>query len=121
MAGTTNRVELYPFSPPQKLERPDGFKTAAVSVDFGGNAVRLLVKEGSAGELIATGKPPGGEYSAILTVAGDSWSSETPVSELTVALPQIELLPEWELRDFPVSQSQARRFGTMRHLRALTR
>ena len=77
MAGTTNRVELYPFPAPRKLERPDGFKTAAVSVDFGGNAVRLLVKEGSAGELIAAGKPPGGEYSAILTVAGDSWSSET--------------------------------------------
>jgi len=97
MAGTTSRVELYPFSPPQKLERPDGFKTAAVCVDFGGNAVRLLVKEGPAGELIAAGKPPGGEYSAILTVAGDSWSSETPVSELTVALPQIELLPESEI------------------------
>jgi len=66
-------------------------------VDFGGDAVRLLVKEGSAGELIAAGKPPGGEYSVILTVAGDSWSSETPVSELTVALPQIELLPENEI------------------------
>jgi hypothetical protein len=85
-------------------------------VDFGGNAVRLLVKDRAAGELIAAGKPPGGEYSAILTVARDSWSSETPVSELTVALPQIELLPEWELRDFPVSESQARRSGTMRNL-----
>ncbi len=83
MARTTNRVEFCPL-----FGAPDGFKTAAVSVDFGGNAVRLLVKEGSAGELIAAGKPLGGEYSAILTVAGDSWSSETPVSELTVALPQ---------------------------------
>ena len=50
-------LSFIPFSAPQKLERPDGFKTAAVSVDFGGNAVRLLVKEGSAGELIAAGKP----------------------------------------------------------------
>jgi hypothetical protein len=48
MAGTTNRVELYPFSAPQKLEPPDDFNTAAVSVGFGGNAVRLLVKEGYA-------------------------------------------------------------------------
>jgi hypothetical protein len=69
--------------------------------------------------LIAAGKPHGGEYSPIPTVARDSWSSETPVSELTVALPQIELLPEWELRDFPVSQSQAKRFGAMRHLAAV--
>jgi hypothetical protein len=93
MAGTTNRVELYPFSAPQKLERPDGFNTAAVSVDFGVNAVRLLVKEGSDRELIAVGKPPGGECSTILTVAGDSWSSETPVFKLTVALLKLNSFP----------------------------
>jgi hypothetical protein len=79
MAGAINRVDLHAFSAPQRLALPDGSKTAAVSVDFGGNAIRLLVKEGSAGELIAAGKSPGGEYSAILTAAGDSWSSETPL------------------------------------------
>jgi hypothetical protein len=47
MAGAINRVDLHPFSaPPQRLALPGGFKTAAVSVDFGGNAIRLLVKEG---------------------------------------------------------------------------
>lgn len=53
MAGAINRVDLHPFSaPPQRLALPGGFKTAAVSVDFGGNAIRLLVKEGSAGGLM---------------------------------------------------------------------
>jgi hypothetical protein len=52
MAGAINRVDLHPFSAPQRLALPDGFKTAAVSVDFGGNAIRLLVKEGSAGGLM---------------------------------------------------------------------
>ena len=79
MAGAINRVDLHPFSAPQRLALPDGFKTAAVSVDFGGNAIPVLVKEGSAGELIAAGKSPRGEYSAILAAAGDSWSSETPL------------------------------------------
>ena len=46
MAGTTSRVELYPFSPPQKLERPDGFKTAAVSVDLAGMQSGYSSKKG---------------------------------------------------------------------------
>ena len=46
MAGTTNRVELYPFSAPRKLERPDGFKTAAVSVDLAGMQSGYSSKKG---------------------------------------------------------------------------
>jgi hypothetical protein len=46
MAGAINRVDLHPFSAPQRLALTDGLKTAAVSVDFSGNAIRLLVKEG---------------------------------------------------------------------------
>lgn len=63
IAGAINCIDLHPFSAPQRLALPDGSKTAALSVDFGGNAIRLLVKEGSAGELIAAGK----------------WSGETPL------------------------------------------
>lgn len=57
MDGAVDRVQLRPFS---RLTRPDGFKVASISVDLNGNAIRLLVKKGSAGEFIAAGKPPAG-------------------------------------------------------------
>jgi hypothetical protein len=92
-----NRIELHPCAAPQRLARPDHFVAAAVSVDIGGDAIRLLLEAGSRGELISAGKPPLGEYSAIVAVSGDSWSSETCLSGVTAAFPKIDLLPEHEI------------------------
>ncbi len=112
MDDAVDRVQLDPFSAPRRVTRPDGFKVASISVDLNGNAIRLLVKKGSAGQFIAEGKPPGGEYSGILTITGDSWSSETPLIELTAAFPQIELLPGNETL---VVASRCRRYADGSH------
>jgi hypothetical protein len=107
MAATTKRIELYPSDPPRKLVRPDGFKTAAISVGFDGEVIRLLVSEESADALVGREVQPGwasfpktrtdNEYTSIVSVSGPSGSRETRLFGLTATFPQIELLPEDEI------------------------
>ena len=96
MAGTTNRVALYPFRPRRSWNGLVASKRSRSPWTLAGIQSGYSSKKGQPANRshLAT---PGGEYSAILTVAGDSWSSETPLSQLTVALTQIELLPENEI------------------------
>lgn len=107
MAAATKTIELDPSGPPRRLARPDGFKTASISVSFGGDAIRLLTTEGQADALVATVEQPGwasfpkthtdSEYSSILSVSGRSMSRETRLFGLTATFPKIEVLPDGEI------------------------
>jgi hypothetical protein len=103
MTAVTKIVELHPSGPPRRLPRPDGFKTAAVSVGLDGNAIRLLVEEETADALVSSVEQPGWasfprthtdrEYFSILSVSGGSWSQDTRLSGMTATYPKIETLP----------------------------
>jgi hypothetical protein len=107
MAATTKSIELHPSGPPRRLPRPDGFKTASISVGLSGDVIRLLANEGSADALVARVEQPAwasfpkthtdNEYSSIVSVSGHSGSRETRLVGLTATFPQIEMLPDDEI------------------------
>ena len=107
MAAASKVIELHPSGLPRKLARPDGFKTASISVGFDGGAIRLLTSEGQADALIARVEQPGwasfpkthtdSEYSSIVSVSGHSGSRETWLFGLTSTFPKIEMLPDGEI------------------------
>jgi hypothetical protein len=106
MSAAAKSMELHPSAAPRRLARPDGFKTASVSVGLSGDAIRLLVKDESAEALVARSEQPGWasfpkthteeEYFPILSVSGDSGSREARLVGMKATFPKIEMLPNNE-------------------------
>src|SRR5260370_35372330 len=86
MSACRKSIVLDPSGPPQRLVRPDGFKTSSISVGISGDAIRLLANEGSADALVARVEQPGwasfpktltdSEYCSIVSVCRLSKSCE---------------------------------------------
>src|SRR5882762_4914920 len=84
MAAATNSIELQPSGPPRRLARPEGFKTASISVGFSGDAIRLLASEGSADALVARVEQPG--WASFPRTRTDNEYCRTWISDLICTL-----------------------------------
>jgi hypothetical protein len=102
-----NSLVLHPARAPQKLPLVEDFTTIAIGVDFQGNALRLMAKGGSVGALAASGKTGGQEYSAILSVVGNSWSGEISITGISASFPHVDMLPGNQIL---VAASRCRQF-----------
>jgi hypothetical protein len=107
MSTRLDRINLSPALSPKRLSSPKGYRPVSTCVDINGNAIRLLVTETTSIALMARFVQAGwasfpetqttGEYSSILSISGNSGSSELSLTGMTATFPKIELLSENEV------------------------